>query len=172
MDTKKALTPLERRFVQELLKDGNRAAAAERAGCKGTINTFKKLGYQMIMKPHVKQAYDELLAKTLDKAVITRETFVNEIQATIMEARVAGKYEAAFKGYSQLGELLGLLGVNKNNNNNNNTGSGKTKISDNNNDGANEPNQAFNQGDEDIDVNDDLSKFLKLVGKKELEKVN
>lgn len=149
---KKELTPLERRFVIELLKDGNRAAAAERAGCAGTKSTFKKLGHQMITKPHVKKAYDDLQAKTLEKAMITKDSLVNEIQDTIMEARAAKKFDAAFKGYGQLGEILGVLGNRK-----------KVGVSDDNNDGANKPQAAFNQGDDDVDLNDDLEKFLKMM---------
>ena len=144
----KELTPLERKFIIELAKDGNRAAAAERAGCKGSKSTFKKLGHQMINKPHVKKAYDDLTGKMLEKAMVTKESLINEIQDTIMEARQAMKFDAAFKGYAQLGELLGVMGK-------------KAKVTgDDANDGANKPSEAFHQGDEDVDVNDDLLRFL------------
>lgn len=146
------LTPLERRFVLELTKDANKAAAAERAGCKGSKSTFKNLGAQMFRKPEVKKAYEDLTAKQLEKAMITKDSLINEIQATIMEARVAKKFDAAFKGYGQLGEILGVLGSKK-----------KVGVSDDGNDGASKPAAAFNQGDDDVDVNDDVEKFLKMM---------
>lgn len=147
---KKELTPLERRFVIELTKDGNRAAAAERAGCKGSKSTFKTLGRQMIQKPHVKKAYDDLMAKELGKALITRDTLINQIQDTIMEARIAKKFDAAFKGYGQLGEILGVLG------------NGKKKLKDD----APEPlspQEAFHSGDDNVAVDEDLEGFLKMM---------
>lgn len=147
-DEEKPLTPLERRFVLELMKDGNRAAAAERAGCKGGKNTFKKLGHQMIIKPNVRKAFDDLQVKTLEKAMLSRETLINEIQETIMEARVAKKFDAAFKGYGQLGEILGVIGK------------GKKAVD---NQGQDAPSKAFEQGDDDVDVNDDLTNFLKKL---------
>lgn len=152
---KKELTPLERRFVLELIKDGNRAAAAERAGCKGTKNTFKKLGAQMIAKPHVKKAYDDLNAKVLDKAMVTRDTLINQIQDTIMEARAAQKFDAAFKGFGQLGEIIGVLGKTKHAKDDAKAGQLK-------------PEEAFNQGEDSVDQDDDITKFLKLTdfGKK------
>lgn len=150
-DLKEELTPLERRFVIELAKDGNRAAAAERAGCQGSKSTFKKLGYQMINRPHVKKAFDELTGKMLEKSLVTKDSLINEIQDTIMEARVAKKFDAAFKGYSQLIDLV--VGNEKK----------KVKVSDDANDGANKPSEAFNQGDEEVDVNDDLMRFLSTM---------
>jgi len=143
----KELTPLERRFVLELIKDGNRAQAAMRAGCKGTQNTFKSLGRQMIQRPHVKKAYDDLNSKILDKALITRDTLINEIQDTVMEARAAGKFDAAFKGYAQLIEMV--------------MGRKKTKVEQG--DETEKPAEAFNQGDDEVDVNSDISKFLELT---------
>jgi phage terminase small subunit len=150
----KELTPLERRFILELMKDGNRAAAAERAGCKGTKSTFKKLGHQMIVKPHVKKAYDDLQVKMLEKAMLTRDVLIFQIQDTIMEARQAKKFDAAFKGYGQLGELIGAMGKSK-------------KQQDEEQKEA--PAASFHQGDEDVDVNDDLDKFLKMMSDKAIK---
>lgn len=154
-----ALTPLERRFILELAKDGNKAAAAERAGCKGTKRTFKRLGFQMLAKESVRKAYDALIAKELDKAMITKDGLINQIQETIMEARVANKFDAAFKGYSQLGEILGVLGNKK-----------KDKDEDGN-ENKTASQLAFNQGDEDQDLNEDLAKYLDMALNKTKTKV-
>ncbi len=148
------ITPLERRFIVELTKDGNKAAAAERAGCKGSPSTFKKLGMTMFKKQAVREAYEELLGKQLERAVLTRETFINEIQDTIQEARADGKFDAAFKGYAQLGEIMGLLGNGKNK---------KQKlITDDRNEGALKPEEAFHDGDDDVATSADIEKFLKV----------
>jgi hypothetical protein len=156
-----SLTPLEHRFVIEYLKDGNSAGAAERAGCKGTEKTFKRLGYQMLQRKDVQQALRHAEGKLIERALLTQDTLINQIQDTIMEARHSGKYDAAFKGYGQLGEILGVLGrgaaANK-----------QTKAEQNKSEQEKRTKEAFNTSDEEMDVVEDVTKLLKILdgGKK------
>ena len=108
----------------------------------------------MISKPHVKKAFDDLQVKALEKAMVTRDVLIFQIQDTIMEARMAKKFDAAFKGYGQLGELIGVMGKTK-------------KQQDEEQQEA--PAASFHQGDDDVDVNDDLDKFLKMMSDKSIK---
>lgn len=152
-DLKKPLTPLERRFVMEMIKDGNGAEALDRAGSDGNKRNLKRMAWVIFNRPHVRKAYEELERRMIDKALITRESLLNDLQDTIMEARKAGKFEAAMKGYEHIGKIIGALKTEKTSKSL--TADEASPVED--------ATEAFNQGEDDFDIGDDIQKFLKLA---------
>jgi phage terminase small subunit len=101
------LTPRERRFVYEYMKDKNGKAAASRAGYQGSDNTLKVTASRMLDKPHIVKEIRTLQSKELERAIVTKDSVIDMLQETILEARAAGKYEPAVKGIIALAEMVG-----------------------------------------------------------------
>lgn len=147
-----ALTPLQHRFVVEYVKDGNGADSARRAGCKGKESSFKKLAFQMLRNESVQKAIKEMQGKIIEQAVIEGQDIVRFFLDTAIEAREAKKFDAAVRAYEKIAEMKGLLGKKPSASSLEKEEKAQKAT----------PSGAFGGGGEEIELNDDVSKFLKL----------
>lgn len=85
--TMPALTPKQRRFIEEYLLDMNATQAAIRAGF--STRTAKEQGAQLLCKPHVRKAIDASKVKRSDKLDVDAEfvllRLVEEVNADLAD---------------------------------------------------------------------------------------
>lgn len=74
---KKKLSPKQKIFISEYLKDKNGTQAAIRAGYKGKRAT--EIAYELMIKPHIKAAIDAGLAKLAEKNEVSASRVIKEL---------------------------------------------------------------------------------------------
>lgn len=100
--------PLKRqRFVDEFLVDLNRKQAAIRAGF--SPKTAETQGSRLYRNVHVRAAIDKALEERAERYVAKQGDVLYSIHCIAKEARDAGEYAAALKGYELLGKHLRLF---------------------------------------------------------------
>jgi len=78
---KRKLTPKQKRFVSEYLKDLNGTQAAIRAGYSNSgPNRASEMGCQLLKKTQVKAEIEKRLAKWEEKTQITQERILKELE--------------------------------------------------------------------------------------------
>lgn len=101
-----ALTPKQRRFVGEYLKDLNATAAARRAGF--SQRTASEIGYEYLRKPHIRAEVEKRTAEQFTALNITAERILWEL-SLLAFANVPDYAEVGFR-YADKIRALELLG--------------------------------------------------------------
>jgi hypothetical protein len=102
---KQQLTPKERLFVAEYLKDKNAAAAYLRAGYKAsTRNSAKSSAHKLMQKAHIKVAVLHALDAQEQRTLITADENLRSIQRLAEKAEVEAEYTAAIRGRELIGK--------------------------------------------------------------------
>ena len=101
------LTPLQKRFGQEYIKDFNATQAVSRAG----YNTKypNKQGHQLLDSPAVRAYIDQLLVDRSDTIEVDVNYVVKKITRAIERCDAAGKYNEVLRGAELLAKYLGMF---------------------------------------------------------------
>ncbi len=106
------LSPKERRFVAEYLKDQNATQAAKRAGY--SAKTAQQQGSRLLLKVVVRDAVDAKLAKIESKSALTAELVRAKVLAMLtFDPRKAFNADGTMKGVSQMTDdiAIALAGI-------------------------------------------------------------
>lgn len=101
------LTPKQRRFVEEYLKDLNGTQAAIRAGY--SAKTANEQSSQLLAKLNVKEAVQLRMDKRSKRVEITADYVLGTIQSTVETCKDIGEHPAVLKGCELLGRHLKLF---------------------------------------------------------------
>lgn len=104
---KQTLTIKQRVFVGEYLIDFNATAAAKRSG--HSEKTAARIAVELLNKPHVSKAVQLAIKKREAMTERSALDVLKDISETAREARQAGNYSAALKGYELEGKHYGLF---------------------------------------------------------------
>lgn len=85
----KALTPKQKLFVEEYLKDLNATQAAKRAGYAGNDVTLGQMGAQNLQSPAIAKAIQDAMDKRAERIRIDADYVLSTIQNTIERCRQA-----------------------------------------------------------------------------------
>jgi hypothetical protein len=112
------LTPYEHKFVIVMAQTGNAARAAELASTNQALKqqgsrNWAKTGYDLLKRPHVRQAIGSMQKKMCVAAALDAAEVISNIREIAALAMVDGKYEASLKANEKLGEYLGIFGKTK-----------------------------------------------------------
>jgi len=104
---KRGLTPKQRRFVQEYLKDLNATKAATRAGY--SAKTAEHIGYQLLQKTTVQEQIQKAQEKIAAKSEKTVDDIVRELTRLAFSnmseyVEFGGKKGLVIKDISEMGE--------------------------------------------------------------------
>lgn len=109
--TAKDLTPLQHRFALAYAKHGVAAKAAREAGAQGKdAKSFASIGNRLLNEEGVREVIADMQKELIVSAGLDENEVVTQLRQTALEARVAGKYDAAVKAYEKLGNYLGMFG--------------------------------------------------------------
>jgi phage terminase small subunit len=100
---------IEQRFVAEYLVDLSQAGAMERADGGKRKKAWKELGYQMMQRPHVREAIEKALKKHIETLDLTAQKVLWDIDRIATRAEQEGDFPAALKGRELLGKYLKLF---------------------------------------------------------------
>ena len=110
-ETTPALRPLtmkQRLFVEAYFScDYNAAEAAKVAGYGG--NNLKQMGHQILNKPNVREAIEELAQKKIKEISLTEEYVVRKLVRTIEKAEQDNNLTAVLRGIELAAKNLGML---------------------------------------------------------------
>ena len=99
------MTPKQKSFVTEFLRDKNGTQAAIRAGY--SKKTARSIANELLTKPDIAQAVTDAQAKAAERAGIDAAWVLKEQQA-LHEAQKATEPEVARKCLRDIGEHLGM----------------------------------------------------------------
>lgn len=151
------LTPLEHKFAIIFTQTGNATKSAEMA-CMQHANgnkthsgkNWRKVGADIIKRPHVKQAIGMMQKKMCVAAALDASEIISNIREIAALATVSEKYEAALKANLVLGEYLGIFGKTKEERLKNVTNSSIVEV--------------FKTGEDLIDNKNDIEKLTSSLG--------
>lgn len=106
------LSPKERRFVSEYLKDQNATKAAKRAGY--SAKTARQLGARLLSKVVIRAAIDTELAKINEKSALTAELVREKVLALLtFDPRKAFNRDGTMKDVTQMDDeiVVALAGI-------------------------------------------------------------
>jgi phage terminase small subunit len=100
----KSLSPLQRKFVLEHLKTGgtNLSEAVQRAGYKGTAESWRAIGEDLLVNQKVLDAFREVADKRLQSGAILASSVLMEIAGNPM-------HKDQFKASKELLDRSGLI---------------------------------------------------------------
>lgn len=101
---RKNLTFRQEVFCQEFLKDFVASAAAKRAGYSD--QTAKKVGYQLLLKPHIAARIDELQGERIKRTKIDSDEILRRLVRISERTEQEGDYNAAIRSLELLGKNL------------------------------------------------------------------
>lgn len=113
------LTPLEHRFAIIFTQTGNATKSAEMAAIQASPDkkfsnkNWRKVGADIMKRPHVRQAIGMMQKKICVAAALDASEVISNIREIAALATVSEKYEAALKANIMLGEYLGIFGKTK-----------------------------------------------------------
>lgn len=110
------LTPLEHRFVIAYCQMGDASAATEAALTpedKKRPRNLKRLGHDIMRRPHIRKAIGYMQKKLCVAAALDAPEVISSIRQIIALAVTEGKFDAALKGNLMLGEYLGIFNKDK-----------------------------------------------------------
>ena len=141
---KVALTDFQHAFVLSYVKDGNATKAAKAAGSTAEGSSLRSVGYKTLNIPGVKQAIRQIEKEVLIDSAVSCDEVIMNMKRIIQEARMAKKFDAAYKANEKLGEYMNMWGKGTEGN-----GSSGARTID-----------AFASSNDDMDISSDVSKFL------------
>lgn len=102
------LTMKQRLFVEAYFAcDYNATEAARRAGYGG--NNLNRVGHELLGKPNVKSAVEELAQKKLKEISLTEEYVIRKLVRTIEKAEQDNNLTAVLRGIELAAKNLGML---------------------------------------------------------------
>lgn len=105
------LTKKQKLFVEEYLIDLNATQAAIRAGYSS--NTAKEIGYENLIKPHIKSAIDKAMAERSRRTGVNADRIIQELAkiAFLNPTDVINMNEATIKGDSNRDDTAAISSV-------------------------------------------------------------
>lgn len=143
---KVSLTDFQHQFVLAYIKDGNATKAAAAAGSTAEGSSLRSVGYKTLNIPGVKLAIQQIEKEVLIDSAVSCDEVIMNMKRIIREARMAGKFDAAYKANEKLGEYMNMWGKGTEGN-----GSSGMRTID-----------AFSSSNEDSDVASDVAKLLDM----------
>ena len=101
------MTPKQERFAQEYMVDMNATAAAKRAGY--SEHTAMEQGYQLLQKPSVRLAIQDLQAELRERTAVTVESVTHQLREAYDVAESNGQAGAMVQASMGIAKLHGLL---------------------------------------------------------------
>jgi phage terminase small subunit len=101
------LTPRQKAFAQEYIRDFNSTQAVGRAGY--LTKYPNKVGHQMLNNPSVRAYIDQLLVDRSDTIEVDVNYVVKKITRAIERCDAAGKYNEVLRGAELLAKYLGMF---------------------------------------------------------------
>ena len=103
------MTPRQRKFVQEYLKDPNATKAAIKAGY--SKKTAGKIGSENLQKPEIRAALEVVQAKVAEKAGLTAEWVLEQLQADRQFAMGLERPQtgSAIRALELIGKQIGMF---------------------------------------------------------------
>jgi phage terminase small subunit len=101
------MTPKQERFVQEYTLDSNATQAAIRAGY--SAKTAMEQGYQLLQKPSVKAAIQDMQAEHRERTKVTVESLTEKLRAAYDVAQKNGQPASMVQAAMGLAKLHGYL---------------------------------------------------------------
>jgi len=101
------LTPKQKNFAREYLKDFNASAAVNRSGYQTKYPN--RVGSELLDNPAVKYYINQLTRERADKSDIKPEYVIKKVMRTIEKAERDGKHTAVLKGCELLARHLGMF---------------------------------------------------------------
>lgn len=102
-------TPLEEACIEHFLVLNNQTEAYNRAKGGKPAKYGNKTAAQIFSRPHIRAEVERRRKAMAAELKRTAEDVVRDIQETTKEARQAGNFPAAFKGYELEGKYLGMF---------------------------------------------------------------
>lgn len=102
-----ALTAKQQRFVEEYIIDLNATQAASRAGY--SEKTAYSIGQENLKKPEIADEIEKRRSKLSEKAEISAEWVLRELQDTYNKAKDVGDLSPANKSLELIGKHLGMF---------------------------------------------------------------
>lgn len=102
------LTMKQRLFVEAYFANNyNATEAAKEAGYNG--NNLNRIGHELLQKPHVKAAVEELAQKRIKEISLTEEYVIRKLVRTIEKAEQDNNLSAVLRGIELAAKNLGML---------------------------------------------------------------
>lgn len=105
-DTHKKLTYRQELFANEFLKDFTASKAALRAGYSD--QTARKVGYQLLMKPHIAARIEALQGERSKRTKIDSDEILRRLARIAEHTEREGDYNAALRSLELLGKNLAM----------------------------------------------------------------
>jgi phage terminase small subunit len=105
-DKLQKLTFRQEQFAREFIKDFVASAAAIRAGY--SEQTARKVGYQLLMKPHIAAKIDELQGERIKRTKIDSDEILRRLMRIADRTEQDGDYNAALRSLELLGKNLAM----------------------------------------------------------------
>ncbi|MGI9569510.1 MAG: terminase small subunit [Desulfobulbia bacterium] len=106
------LTAPNKRFVQEYVATGDQTAsylvAYPRSRAWKSRREVTKAAWKLLRKPEVKAYYDQLMERFEQKAVLSLEEHMKELERLREQAKEAKHFSAAIKAEYNRGKLMGF----------------------------------------------------------------
>jgi phage terminase small subunit len=104
-----ALSPKQRLFVEEYIKDFNAAAACIRAGYDTPRENANRMGYQLLQHPGIRYAIDALLAERSKEIHIDPNFVLKKIIRSLERSEEKGNETAVLRAAELLAKHLGMF---------------------------------------------------------------